>query len=111
MKDLTISGRHTGFYGRYLALVLCCLLLILSLPCGYGDAIADDQQTSRNIDSGPALANSEKAPGWSYNSDYIYSISRTVRDSSLPEAGKVPLFIPSIVVETYCINMSPRIIT
>ena len=44
----------------------------------------------------PPLSELEKQPGWSYNSDYIFAISRALRDSTIPPAGKVPLFILTI---------------
>lgn len=54
----------------------------------------------QNVPSTPPLSETERGEGWSYNTDYIYSISRALRDSSLPPAAKVPLFIPSIPLDT-----------
>ena len=107
MKSLPVNETYLRFRQRYLhpgAVVmfsLFCLLLVLPAPGAYGTApIAEDHRTEGKIDSGPALAESERSPGWAYNSDYIFALSRAVRDSGLAEAGKVPLFIPSIIIDT-----------
>jgi hypothetical protein len=58
----------------------------------------------RTVDSPPPLSETEAEPGWRYNSDYLFAISRAVRDSTVPPAGKVFLFVPAIPLD---IVMSP----
>jgi hypothetical protein len=53
----------------------------------------------RTVDSPPPLAEMEKEPGWRYNADYLFAISRAVRDSTVPPAGKVFLFIPAMPLD------------
>ena len=84
--------------------VLLSLFLLLPAVLHVGvqaeEGTGGEEEYVRKIDEGPSLAEMEKGPGWSYNADYIYAISRALRDSSLPAAAKVPLFIPSIVLDT-----------
>ncbi len=63
-------------------------------------APAEQGGKQKKINSGPSLTELEKEPGWAYNSDYLYAITRAVRDADISEAGKVPLFIPSLIVDT-----------
>lgn len=55
---------------------------------------------------GPALGETGQEPGWSYNSDYIFAVSRALRDSTLPPAGKVPLFVLTIPLDTVLLPFS-----
>jgi hypothetical protein len=50
-------------------------------------------------DSSPTLAETEKGSGWSYNSEYLFAISKAVRDSKVHPAGKVFLFIPAVPLD------------
>ena len=92
--------------GRYLGRALLVALLVGSMltgPALLGASYAEEAQKEegyvRNVDSSPSLAETEKGPGWSYNPDYLFAISRAVRDSSVHPAGKVFLFIPSIPLD------------
>jgi len=69
-------------------------------------AEAGETQVRTVPSDGPALSEMERGPGWSYNSDYIFAISRAVRDSAVPPAGKVPLFILTIPLDTVFLPFS-----
>ncbi len=97
---------------RMLATALFLVLLLMSVPC---PAIAAEQQEEgatqqtrvRTVPSeGPALGETGQEPGWSYNSDYIFAVSRALRDSALPPAGKVPLFVLTIPLDTVLLPFS-----
>ncbi len=62
-------------------------------------ASSDKEGDNKKIDSGPSLSELEKEPGWAYNSNYLFAVTRAVRDADLSEAAKVPLFIPSLIVD------------
>ncbi len=93
-----------------MCLVTLCLLLSGICPemvlgeDKEGDS--PDRKGLRSVDSSSPLAGSETAAGWSYNSDYVYSLSRTLRDSGLPAAAKVPLFLPSLILDTGLLPIS-----
>lgn len=55
---------------------------------------------------GPTLGEVGQEPGWSYNTDYIFAVSRALRDSTLPPAGKVPLFVLTIPLDTVLLPFS-----
>jgi len=55
---------------------------------------------------GPALGEAGQEPGWSYNTDYIFAVSRALRDSTLPPAGKIPLFVLTIPLDTVLLPFS-----
>jgi hypothetical protein len=81
-------------------LLAVSMMTVTALPgVSYGQDDAKEEGYIRKVDSRPPLSEMEKDPGWSYNTDYLFAVSRAVRDSSLPPAGKVPLFIPAIVVD------------
>ena len=66
----------------------------------FGDAPSSEREDNLNrINSGPSLMELEEEPGWSYNSDYLFALTRAVRDAGLHDAAKVPLFIPSIIFD------------
>jgi hypothetical protein len=69
------------------------------LDRSFGDEGEKQESYVRPVDSSPSLAETEKGPGWSYNADYLFAISRAVRDSSVHPAGKVCLFIPAIPLD------------
>jgi hypothetical protein len=87
--------------------VWSCLLLIafLLVPLGspgtvLGQEASGEESYVRKVDSPPPLADSEKGPGWKYNTAYIYAVTKALRDSRMHDAAKVPLFLGSIVVDT-----------
>jgi hypothetical protein len=54
------------------------------------------QTGTRTVESGPSLSSMERASGstgWSYNSEYIFGISKAVRDSSMPPGAKIPVYV------------------
>ncbi len=90
--------------GLKIGLVYLLLSVILTPVVGpsavFGvTAAAEKEGDIKKIDSGPSLAELEKGPGWAYNSNYLFAITRAVRDADLSEAAKVPLFIPSLIVD------------
>ena len=94
-------------FGRLLlvGLLVCAMLSGTGLLCrSFGDENNKEEGYVRNVDSSPSLAETERKPGWSYNSDYLFAISRAVLDSSMHPAGKVVLFIPALPLD---IALSP----
>lgn len=92
--------------GRPVGRTLFVALLVGSMLTGtgllgrsFGDEGEKKESYIRPVDSSPPLAETEKGPGWSYNPDYLFAISRAVRDSSVHPAGKVFLFIPAIPLD------------
>lgn len=79
---------------------------ILCVAGGVTGAAASGQQAGgkadyvRTVDGTPSLAEMEKGKGWSYNGEYLYALTRGVRDSSLPAGAKVVVFVPAFVVDT-----------
>jgi hypothetical protein len=69
------------------------------LSASFGDEGENKESYVRPVDSSPSLAETEKGPGWSYNTDYLFAISRAVRDSRVHPAGKVFLFIPAVPLD------------
>lgn len=100
------------FRGRILATALFLVFLIGSVSCPvfaaeHEEEGAPQQTRVRNVPSeGPALGETGQEPGWSYNSDYIFAVSRALRDSTLPPAGKVPLFVLTIPLDTVLLPFS-----
>ncbi|MEW6443312.1 MAG: hypothetical protein AB1640_20440 [bacterium] len=94
----------------WLAVFLACSLLVgLAVPAACAEQ-GDSSQGSevRTVPSqGPSLAETEREEaGWSYNTDYVFAVSRAVRDSTIAPAGKVPLFILSIPVDVALLPFS-----
>ncbi len=92
--------------GKHVGRSLLVALLVGSMLTGTGllgtcfaDEAEKEESYIRNVDSSPSLAETEKGPGWSYNPDYLFAISRAVRDSSVHPAGKVFLFIPAVPLD------------
>lgn len=92
--------------GMDLARNLLIALLVGSMLAGTGligtcfaEETEGEESYVRNVESSTSLAETERGPGWSYNPDYLFAISRAVRDSSVHPAGKVFLFIPSIPLD------------
>jgi hypothetical protein len=82
------------------------LLVVASVLAGaglvdrsFGDEGKKKESYVRTVDSSPPLSETEKEPGWRYNTDYLFAISRAVRDSTVPPAGKVFLFIPAVPLD------------
>ena len=104
---MTLPRRLEIPFGRLLlvGLLVCAMLTGTGLlGRSFGDEGKQEEGYVRNVDSSPSLAETEKEPGWSYNSDYLFAISRAIRDSSMHPAGKVILFIPAIPLD---IALSP----
>ena len=86
---------------------LFVVMLVGSMLTGtglLGSAFAEEGEKKESYirpvdDSSPTLAETERGSGWSYNSDYIFAISRAVRDSRVHPAGKVFLFIPAVPLD------------
>jgi len=91
--------------GRSCVVVLVVLSMLTAVN-RIGSSFADEGKKGyvRTVDSPPPLSETEKGPGWRYNTDYLFAISRAVRDSTVPPAGKVFLFVPAIPLD---IVMSP----
>jgi hypothetical protein len=83
--------------------ILAVLVLAL-FSAGAVPAMAQDEEGGesyvRTVDSAPSIAEMEKGEGWSYNGEYIYALTRGVRDSSMPAGAKVVVFVPSFLVDT-----------
>lgn len=101
MGSVRVRKRCTKPKGFVLLLSLLLLVSVAFPGVGAGEEEAgQEERTVRNIEPSPSLTEMEKGSGWSYNGDYIFAISRTLRDSGLATAAKVPLFIPSVVLDT-----------
>ena len=88
--------------GRTLLVALVAGSMLTStglLGRSFGEEAEKKESYIRPVDSSPPLAETEKGPGWSYNADYLFAISRAVRDSSVHPAGKVFLFIPAVPLD------------
>jgi hypothetical protein len=92
--------------GRITARLLVVALLVGSMLTGtglMGTCLAEETEKEegyvRDVESSTSLADTERGPGWSYNPDYLFAISKAVRDSSVHPAGKVFLFIPAIPLD------------
>ena len=100
---MNIPHRMAKHVGRSLLVVL----LVGSMLPGtglLGSAFAEEGEKKESYirpvdDSSPSLAETERGSGWSYNSDYLFAISRAVRDSRVHPAGKVFLFIPAVPLD------------
>ena len=95
--------------GRLIGRSCVVAFAVLSMLTGtgvIGASFADEGKKGyvRTVDSPPPLSETEMEPGWRYNTDYLFAISRAVRDSTVPPAGKVFLFVPAIPLD---IVMSP----
>ena len=102
MKSPHGMGRHVG-EACVVAFVVLSMLTGAGL-IGASAADAGEKSYVRTVDSPPPLSETETEPGWRYNTDYLFAISRAVRDSTVPPAGKVFLFVPAIPLD---IVMSP----
>jgi hypothetical protein len=93
--------------GMLVARSLLVVLLVGSMLTGaglfassYGDEAQEEEGYIRPVDdSSPSLADTETGTGWSYNADYLFAISKAIRDSRVHPAGKVFLFIPAIPLD------------
>ena len=97
---------HPVWVGFVLSLILA--LTVASWP---GASAAQEEEKNqegyvRKIESSPPLADTERGPGWSYNTDYVFAISRNLRDSSLATAAKVPLFLPTVILDAALLPIS-----
>jgi hypothetical protein len=57
---------------------------------------------TRTVESGPSLSSMEKesgSGGWSYTTEYIFGISKAVRDSSMPSGAKEVVFVFAFIVD------------
>jgi hypothetical protein len=99
---MNIPHRMLKHVGRSLlaALLVGSMLAGTGMLGGaFGEEGEKKESYIRPVDSSPSLAETEKGPGWSYNSDYLFAISRAVRDSRVHPAGKVFLFIPAVPLD------------
>lgn len=104
-----IRFARTRPFVRVCAVICLAIGLVWSASLSTALATAGEggETQVRTIPSdGPTLSEMEKGPGWSYNSDYIFAVSRAVRDSTVPPAGKVPLFILTIPLDTVFLPFS-----
>ena len=99
---MKIPHRMAKHVGRSL---LVALMVGSMLTCTglLGSALGEEGEKKesyiRPVESSPSLAETEKGPGWSYNADYLFALSRAVRDSRVHPAGKVFLFIPAVPLD------------
>ena len=61
---------------------------------------AEQRDYRRTVEGSMTLEDMEKGQGWSYNGEYLYALTRDVRDSTLPAGAKVVVFVPAFVVDT-----------
>jgi hypothetical protein len=89
-------------FGTFFVLALL-VVSMLTGTCRVGSSFGEEEGEKegyvRKVDSPPPLSETERGPGWSYNPDYLFALSKTVRDSSVPPAGKVFLFIPAVPLD------------
>jgi hypothetical protein len=84
----------------WLLLLLACVLWTPSPASCSGEEQGGKEEYVRTVNDAGSLADTEKSQGWSYNAEYIYALTRAVRDSSLPAAAKVAVFVPAAIVDT-----------
>jgi hypothetical protein len=99
---MNTAQKTVRFAGRVFLVVLLVGSMLVSpglADRSFGQEEKEKEGYVRTVDSSPPLAEMEKEPGWRYNSDYIFAISRAVRDSTVPPAGKVFLFIPAVPLD------------
>lgn len=89
--------RQWPFRGALLQAFFLCL--VFAAPSDGGEP-PEGRETVRTVDGSASLADMEKGEGWSYNGEYLYALTRGVRDSSLPAGAKVVVFVPAFVVDT-----------
>jgi len=73
--------------------------MVCTAPASGADP-AGSLEYRRTVDGSASLADREKGQGWSYNGEYLYALTRDVRDSTLPAGAKVVVFVPAFVVDT-----------
>ncbi len=85
----------------FVALLTAIVFMPLIGPYAvFGETASSEKEGNiKKINSGPSLTELERDPGWAYNSAYLFSITRAVRDADMSEAVKVPIFIPSLVLD------------
>jgi hypothetical protein len=81
-------------------LLLSCVLWTLPAAWASEEEPGGGEEYVRTVNDTGSLADREKGEGWSYNGEYIYALTREVRDSSLPSAAKVVVFVPAAIVDT-----------
>ncbi len=99
---MIIPHRMARHLGRSLLVVLTIGLMLTCtglLGSAFGEEGEKKESYIRPVDSSPSLAETEKGSGWSYNTDYLFALSRAVRDSRVHPAGKVFLFIPAVPLD------------
>jgi len=80
--------------------VLWLLLFTVGPGMAFGTEPGEQPEYVRTVGASPTLAEMEKGEGWSYNAEYLYALTRGVRDSSLSAGAKVVVFVPAFVVDT-----------
>ena len=104
------------FKGRMirLGIIVCAVIcLVATIPihlwADQSEDSAPSQSGTRTIESGPSLSDMEResaSGGWSYNSEYIFGISKAVRDSSMPPGAKVPVYVFSLPLDVVLLPFS-----
>ncbi len=92
---------------RLLRLVAFVCIWSITLAMMQGSVKADQTDESstggsRTIESGPSIAAMEKESGaadWSYNTEYLFGLSKHVRDSSMPSGAKEIVFVFAFLVD------------
>ena len=93
-------GRHVGRPFLVVLLVGTMLAGTGLLDNSFGEETEKKESYIRPVDdSSPTLAETERGSGWRYNPDYIFALSKAVRDSRVHPAGKVFLFIPAVPID------------
>lgn len=80
----------------------CVAALPVSLWAGETEEGAPAGSGTRTIESGPSLSSMEKegdSGGWSYNTEYLFGLSKHVRDSSMPNGAKEVVFVFAFIVD------------
>jgi hypothetical protein len=84
---------HLFRFGIVTSVILLFMALLqANLWAAQSEESALEKSGTRTVESGPSLSSMEKesgSGGWSYNSEYIFGISKAVRDSSMPPGAKV----------------------
>ena len=93
---------RTGKRVPWVLLPILCLILCSAgvAAAESGEDPAGQKEYVRTVDGSPSLADMEKGQGWSYNGEYLYALTRGVRDSTMPAGAKVVVFVPAFVVDT-----------
>jgi|YNPNPStandDraft_1061719.scaffolds.fasta_scaffold12342_8 hypothetical protein len=91
---------------RVVALVCVSLYCVAAFPvpvrADRTEESAPPGSGTRTIESGPSLSSMEReggSEGWSYNTEYLFGLSKHVRDSSMPSGAKEVVFVFAFLVD------------